>query len=74
MTAGARMTPAQPPRVPVLMYHEIAPASETTSRLAVTPEAFTEQIAYLHSAGFETVTAARLAQIMASQAGRLPAG
>ncbi|MGO9221933.1 MAG: polysaccharide deacetylase family protein [Streptosporangiaceae bacterium] len=66
------MTPALRPRVPVLMYHEIAPASETTSRLAVTPEAFAEQIAYLHNAGFETVTAARLAEIMAGQAGRLP--
>ena len=76
MTAGAGMTPALRPRVPVLMYHEIAPASETSSRLAVTPEAFAEQIAYLHNAGFETVTAARLAEIMAGQAewlpGRLP--
>jgi peptidoglycan/xylan/chitin deacetylase (PgdA/CDA1 family) len=76
MTAGARMTPALRPRVPVLMYHEIAPASETSSRLAVTPEAFAEQIAYLHNAGFETVTAARLAEIMAGHAewlpGRLP--
>ena len=76
MTAGARMAPALRPRVPVLMYHEIAPASETGSRLAVSPEAFAGQIAYLYNAGFETVTAARLAEIMTGQAewlpGRLP--
>jgi peptidoglycan/xylan/chitin deacetylase (PgdA/CDA1 family) len=64
--------PALRPGVPILMYHEIAPASETSSRLAVPPEAFAEQMAYLHDAGFETVTAGRLAEIMAGQAGRLP--
>ena len=66
------MAPALRPRVPVLMYHEIAPASETGSRLAVSPEAFAEQMAYLHDAGFETVTAGRLAEIMAGPAGRVP--
>lgn len=59
-------------RLPILMYHEIAPSGETSSRLAVSPEAFIEQIGYLHDAGFETVTAAQLAGIMAGQAGRLP--
>ena len=71
MTAGASM-PALRPGVPILMYHEIAPASETSSRLAVPPEAFAEQMAYLHDAGFETVTAGRLAEIMAGPAGRVP--
>jgi peptidoglycan/xylan/chitin deacetylase (PgdA/CDA1 family) len=71
MTAGASR-PAVRPGVPILMYHEIAPASETGSRLAVPPEAFAEQMAYLHDAGFETVTAGRLAEIMAGPAGRVP--
>ena len=71
MTAGASM-PALRPGVPILMYHEIAPASETSSRLAVPPEAFAEQMAYLHDAGFETVTAGRLAEIMAGPARRVP--
>ena len=72
MTGGASMTPAPRRRVPILMYHAIAPASETSSRLAVSPEAFAEQIAYLHETGFEALTAAHLAEIMAGRAGRLP--
>ena len=72
MTSGARVTPALGPPVPILMYHEIAPASETSSRLAVPPEAFAEQVGYLRDAGFETVTAAHLAEIMAGRPGRLP--
>jgi peptidoglycan/xylan/chitin deacetylase (PgdA/CDA1 family) len=71
MTAGASM-PALRPGVPILMYHEIARASQTSSRLAVSPEAFAEQMAYLHDAGFETVTAGRLAEIMAGPARRVP--
>ena len=47
----------------------IAPASQTGSRLAVRPEAFAEQMTYLHDAGFETVTAACLAEIMPGPAG-----
>jgi peptidoglycan/xylan/chitin deacetylase (PgdA/CDA1 family) len=72
MTAGGSTTAVLGLPVPILMYHEIAPASETSSRLAVSPEAFAEQITYLRDAGFETVTAAHLAEIMAGQAGRLP--
>ena len=43
--------------VPILMYHEIAPPSETASRLAVPPGAFAAQLAYLHDEGFTTLTA-----------------
>jgi peptidoglycan/xylan/chitin deacetylase (PgdA/CDA1 family) len=60
------------PAVPILMYHEIAPAAETGSRLAVSPEAFAGQLAYLHDAGFQTVTAGRLAEVLAGAPGSLP--
>jgi peptidoglycan/xylan/chitin deacetylase (PgdA/CDA1 family) len=66
------MTAADPPPVPVLMYHEIAPASETASRLAVSPAAFAEQLAYLSGAGFRTVTAGGLAEAAAGGRDRLP--
>lgn len=66
MTAAARLP------VPILMYHEISPRAETASRLAVPPEAFAEQLGYLHDAGFETVTAGYLAQVLAGRPGRLP--
>jgi peptidoglycan/xylan/chitin deacetylase (PgdA/CDA1 family) len=54
------------------MYHQISPAGETGSRLAVAPEAFAEQLAYLRDAGFETVTASCLAETLAGRAGPLP--
>lgn len=72
MTPGAPLPPALGSPVPILMYHEIAAASQTRSRLAVSPEAFTEQIAYLRDAGFETVTAGQLAAVMAGRASGLP--
>ena len=50
------MTAASPYRVPVLMYHEIADATATSSSLAVAPDVFTDQLAYLHDAGFNTLT------------------
>ncbi|HVT66447.1 MAG TPA: polysaccharide deacetylase family protein, partial [Trebonia sp.] len=46
--------------VPVLMYHEIAEATETGSRLAVEPAAFAAQLGYLRAADFTTVTAGEL--------------
>jgi peptidoglycan/xylan/chitin deacetylase (PgdA/CDA1 family) len=46
--------------VPILMYHEIAGPAETTSRLAVPPYAWAEQLAYLHYEGYRTITAAEL--------------
>jgi hypothetical protein len=60
--------------VPVLMYHEIAGPSETTSRLAVSPDAFAAQIAELHAEGFKTVTAAELAAVLATAAGNCRIG
>lgn len=69
MTAVA---PPSPPRVPVLMYHEIADASETGSRLAVSPAAFAAQLGYLRSAGFTAITAGELSARLAADAGKLP--
>lgn len=64
------MTIASPPRVPVLMYHEIAARSK--SKLAVAPEVFADQLAYLGDAGFTALTAGRLAEILASEDESLP--
>ena len=58
--------------VPILMYHEIAQPPETGSQLAVPPSAFAAQLGYLHDAGFQTVTAGTLAEIMNGGGGRLP--
>jgi peptidoglycan/xylan/chitin deacetylase (PgdA/CDA1 family) len=60
------------PTVPILMYHEIAEPSETDSQLAVPPGNFASQLAYLHDAGFQTVTAGRLAESLNGGAGALP--
>ena len=59
-------------KVPVLMYHEIADVTATPSPLAVAPEVFADQLAYLHDAGFTAVTAGALAKILAGGAGTLP--
>jgi peptidoglycan/xylan/chitin deacetylase (PgdA/CDA1 family) len=59
-------------RVPILMYHEIAPPSETSSRLAVSPDAFSIQLAHLHDEGYQTVTAGELANALALGDGGLP--
>jgi peptidoglycan/xylan/chitin deacetylase (PgdA/CDA1 family) len=59
-------------KVPVLMYHEIAEATTTPSGLAVAPEAFADQLAYLRDAGFTAVTAGALAKILTGGAGALP--
>ena len=66
------MTAVSPLRVPVLMYHEIADRSVTESPLAVSPNAFADHVAYLHDAGFTTVTAGQLAATLAEGAGDLP--
>jgi peptidoglycan/xylan/chitin deacetylase (PgdA/CDA1 family) len=57
--------------VPVLMYHEIAQPWETASRLAVTPSAWAEQLAYLYGEGFRTITATELSQAVSGR-GQLP--
>ena len=66
------MTTAADVRVPILMYHEIAPPAETRSRLAVSPENFAAQLGYLRSAGFTTLTAAELSARLTTGAGPLP--
>ena len=66
MTAPPRI------RVPVLMYHEIADASETDSRLAVSPAAFAAQLGYLRAAGFSAITAAELLGGAAGRTGPPP--
>lgn len=66
------MTAISPVRVPVLMYHEIADIKVTSSRLAVSPDEFAEQLAWLHEAGFTTLTAGALSGILAGDGGKLP--
>lgn len=66
------MTAVSPLQVPVLMYHEIADAAATSSRLAVSPDVFADQVAYLHDEGFTTVTAGALSAFLADGVGELP--
>src|ERR1700761_1222294 len=66
------MTEVSSLRVPVLMYHEIADAAATASRLAVSPDVFADQVAYLHDAGFTAVTAGAVSAVLADGAGELP--
>jgi peptidoglycan/xylan/chitin deacetylase (PgdA/CDA1 family) len=54
------------PGIPILMYHEIAPDTETKSNLAVAPDAFAAQLDVLRDEGFETLTAHQLARGLAS--------
>jgi len=60
------MTATPPRSVPVLMYHEVNEPAQAWSRLAVSPAAFREQLAYLHDAGCTTLTAGRLAALLAA--------
>jgi peptidoglycan/xylan/chitin deacetylase (PgdA/CDA1 family) len=42
-------------RLPILMYHRVAPyGSPATTRWRLTPEAFEEQVRYLHDSGYHT--------------------
>ena len=66
------MTAVTSLKVPVLMYHEIADIAASPSGLAVAPEAFADQLAYLHDAGFTAVTAGTLAKNLAGGAEALP--
>lgn len=53
--------------VPILMYHRIAPASQAGNdlpSLIVDPSVFAAQLRALHDAGWRTVTAARLGQVL----------
>jgi peptidoglycan/xylan/chitin deacetylase (PgdA/CDA1 family) len=63
---AAQAAPGTKARLPVLMYHEVGDRELTQSPLAVTPEAFAEQLAFLHDAGFATITAAALPAALAA--------
>lgn len=52
--------------VPILMYHEIAAPPDTTSKLAVAPQAFASQLEYLAAHGFTTLTASAIATALTS--------
>jgi peptidoglycan/xylan/chitin deacetylase (PgdA/CDA1 family) len=60
------------PYVPILMYHEIADQADTKSRLAVPPDKFATQLAYLHDEGYTTITFTAAAQALAGDTGKLP--
>jgi peptidoglycan/xylan/chitin deacetylase (PgdA/CDA1 family) len=66
------MTSTRMSRIPVLMYHEIADPADSSSRLAVAPSAFADQLAYLHDAGWSTISAGKLSQIISDGTGTLP--
>jgi peptidoglycan/xylan/chitin deacetylase (PgdA/CDA1 family) len=66
------MTADVPLLVPVLMYHEIADTTATSSRLAVSPEVFADQLAYLRDAGFTAISAGALAASLADGGKGLP--
>lgn len=60
------MTPPPLWSVPVLMYHEIRESAKATwPKLAVSPDAFRAQLAYLSDAGYTTLTASALASLLA---------
>jgi peptidoglycan/xylan/chitin deacetylase (PgdA/CDA1 family) len=68
------MASTPPAPVPVLMYHQIGEPPETGDRLAVAPAEFARQLAYLHDAGFATITAGEFSAVLAGDApGELPA-
>ena len=52
-------------QLPILMYHRVAPTGSTAlSRYRVTPERFAQQMAWLHDAGFYTISLARWLEAM----------
>jgi peptidoglycan/xylan/chitin deacetylase (PgdA/CDA1 family) len=55
------------------MYHEINDETVTQDKMAVTPEVFGEQLAYLREAGFTSLTAGQLAEILTRGGAGLPA-
>jgi peptidoglycan/xylan/chitin deacetylase (PgdA/CDA1 family) len=59
------MTSAPVRSVPVLMYHEVNDPAEAWRSLAVPPPVFREQLRYLHDGGYATLTAGKLATLLA---------
>lgn len=66
------MSAVSPLKVPVLMYHQIAEATEAPTKLAVNPAAFADQLACLRDAGFTAITAGDLAAALAGESAELP--
>ena len=56
LSAGPPTIPATTTRLPILMYHRIAPAGPSANaRYRTSPGAFADQLAYLRDAGFTAV-------------------
>jgi len=66
------MTAVSPPPVPVLMYHEVVDTTATSSKLAVAPDVFADQMAYLSDSGFTALTGGALAAALADGGTALP--
>lgn len=58
-------------RVPILMYHSIAPASNPNDRLTISPEAFERQMVFLKKNGFNVVPLEKAVSYLAHN-GRAP--
>lgn len=64
----------QEDHLPILMYHSIAHSTNEKIRpWTVPPEAFAEQMAYLHKQGYTPLTVTQLVQARSHKAGTLPA-
>ncbi len=73
--AATEGPPAAPADVPILMYHQVLPSlpeSDPTGELAVTADAFADQVAYLDCAGFTSITVGQLLDALEGNA-ELPA-
>jgi peptidoglycan/xylan/chitin deacetylase (PgdA/CDA1 family) len=66
------MAAVAPPPVPVLMYHEVVDPTATKSKLAVAPEVFADQMAYLSDSGFTAITSGELAAALTEGGTALP--
>jgi peptidoglycan/xylan/chitin deacetylase (PgdA/CDA1 family) len=73
MRTGTVSKTSQRNAIPVLMYHQIADRTQTSSRLAVSPDAFAGQLRRLYAGGYTTLTAAALAAGLADDGPALPA-
>ena len=74
----ALWTPGPPDRsrVPVLLYHGIAPAcafsDQTDAAYGLDPEEFAKQMTFLHTAGYQTITLEKFRRFVAGDEMSLP--
>ena len=73
MSTSTATQTSQQNAIPVLMYHQIADRTQTSSRLAVSPDAFAGQLRRLQDGGYTTLTAAGLAAALADGGPARPA-